>query len=202
MAVFTCWFGVRTWKPVVVFIETGGILVKLEAFGLQLHQKPPVSMKPPQVSSSDSKPTREYRHFLVRVLMNTVKKKIKNMCVFPMKPFICYFSTKFLPMNTSNFSKYCFKIFPKKKKKFCWNLRWFHKNCSKSKIPWYGDEKIVQVAQFFHHHTRVFLIFNSFFEKIVLSNMPVRFWDELQFLFLEASRGECWRQLIILNLIY
>ena len=52
--------------------------------------------------------------------------------------------------------------FSLKKKKNCSNLRWFHKNCSKSKIPWYGDEKIVQVEQFFHHHSRVFLIFNSF----------------------------------------
>ena len=102
---FTCWFGVRTWN-LWWFHWNRGFLVKLEAEGLQLHQNTPgFDEYHHRFSSSYSKPTREYRHFFVRVLMNTVKKKIKNMCVFPMKPFICYFSTKFLPMNTINFQQ-------------------------------------------------------------------------------------------------
>ena len=40
----------------------------------------------------------------------------------------------------------------------------FQKNCSKSKLPYYMDEKIVHIAQFFHPYSRVILILNSFFE--------------------------------------
>ena len=44
----------------------------------------------------------------------------------------------------------------------------FKKNRSKSKLPYYTDEKIVQCAQFFHPYSRVILILNSFFETGVL----------------------------------
>ena len=37
---------IRTWKPVVVFIETRVFLVELKAFGLNSTKKNPVSMKP------------------------------------------------------------------------------------------------------------------------------------------------------------
>ena len=45
-----------------------------------------------------------------------------------------------------------------------WILTWFQKNCSKSKLPYYRDEKTETIAQFYHHRTMVFLILNSFFE--------------------------------------
>ena len=123
---FTCYFGVRTWNlwwfhwNQVFF---GGV----EAVGLSFTKKTCVSMNTTTgFQVLISKVTCEYHHFFVRVSLNTVNKIKKNMSAFPLKLFISHWRPNFCPWIASNFSKYCFNIFPKKKKN-SWNHSWNHK---------------------------------------------------------------------------
>ena len=105
-----------------------------------------------------SKVTREYHHFFVRVSLNTVNKIKKNMSAFPLKLFISHWRPNFCPWIPSNFSKYCFNIFPKKNNKILKPLLKPQTICKKSKIPYYGVVNVVKVRDFENHPTRVFLI--------------------------------------------
>ena len=80
------------------------------------------------------------------------------MSAFPLKLFISHWRPNFLPMKPSNFSKYCFNIFPKKKKNFLKPLLKPQTICKKSKIPCYGVVNVVKIWNFENHTTRVFLI--------------------------------------------
>ena len=153
---FTCYFGVRTWNlwwfhwNQVFF---GGV----EAEGLSFTKKTCVSMNTTTgFQVLISKVTREYHHFFVRVSLNTVNKIKKNMSAFPLKLFISHWRPNFCPWIASNFSKYCFNIFPKKK--ILKPLLKPQTICKKSKIPYYGVVNVVKIWDFENHPTRVFLI--------------------------------------------
>ena len=157
---FTCYFGVRTWNlwwfhwNQVFF---GGV----EAEGLSFTKKTCVSMNTTTgFQVLISKVTCEYHHFFVRVSLNTVNKIKKNMSAFPLKLFISHWRPNFCPWIASNFSKYCFNIFPKKKKILKPLLK-PQTICKKSKIPYYGVVNVVKIWKFENHPTRC--IFNTCF---------------------------------------
>ena len=77
-----------------------------------------------------------------------------------MKLFISHWRPNFCPWIASNFSKYCFNIFPKKKKILKPLLK-PQTICKKSKIPYYGVVNVVKIWKFENHPTRC--IFNTCF---------------------------------------
>ena len=100
------------------------------------------------------------------------------MSAFPLKLFISHWRPNFLPMKPSNFSKYCFNIFPKKKN-FLKPLLKPQTICKKSKIPCYGVVNVVKIWNFENHPTRVFLI------HVFLRNLKLF----MVFIFRLPSRG-------------
>ena len=108
-------FSSKNLKAVVVFIKTGVFLLELEALHpaepegrsggprAQPGVRPPTPPKNPGFNETTTgfkllvQKTREYRKFFVRVLLNTVHKKNKNMSVFHLKPFFSHLRPNFLP---------------------------------------------------------------------------------------------------------
>ena len=83
MMVFTCYFGDKNLKTCGGIHWNTGFFGEAEAFGLNSTKKNLVSMKPPQVSSSYSKVTRETIIFWSEFHRNRQQKKKSG---FPLKP--------------------------------------------------------------------------------------------------------------------
>ena len=75
MRVFTCYFGDKNLKTCGGIHWNTGFFGEAEAFGLNSTKKNLVSMKPPQVSSSYSKVTRETIIFGPSFIEPSKKKK-------------------------------------------------------------------------------------------------------------------------------
>ena len=155
---FTCYFGVRTWNlwwfhwNQVFFWWSWGRRPQLHQKNLcfnEYHHR---------FSSSYLQSNTWIPSFFCPSFIEYRQQNKKNMSAFPLKLFISHWRPNFCPWIPSNFSKYCFNIFPKKNNKILKPLLKPQTICKKSKIPYYGVVNVVKVRDFENHPTRVFLI--------------------------------------------
>ena len=103
-----------------------------------------------------------WNHFQLDKFWHYLRIVLQNGCLISKKTEI---KISIFSKNHASWQKNNHFLKPKLRlQRWFWILTWFQKNCSKSKLPYYRDEKTETIAQFYHHRTMVFLILNSFFE--------------------------------------